>query len=132
MKKPFLIGVAGGISSGKSTVCHKITEELALLNNAHKKHVLVISLDSFYRPLNGDELARAERAEYNLDHPDSFDDELCYNTLTRIIANQKVEIPVYDKKTYRTTGQIIRIDADSIPDVVIIEGILIFFYPKIR
>ncbi len=68
MKKnqPFLIGVAGGISSGKSSVCKKIIEELSKLNNQHKKHILVLSLDSFYKKLSNDELNRAEKGDHNL------------------------------------------------------------------
>lgn len=69
-KEPFLIGVAGGISSGKSSVCRKIIEELELMNDKHKKQVLIISLDSFYKKLTTEQLQKAERGALNLDHPD--------------------------------------------------------------
>jgi uridine kinase len=131
-KEPFLIGVAGGISSGKSSVCKKIIEELEQLNNQHKKHVLVISLDSFYKNLNNDELHKAERGDHNLDHPESFDEELVYKTLIDLIDGKTVQIPIYDKKSYRITGDLIKVTAETVPDVLIIEGILVFYYPKIR
>lgn len=131
-KEPFLIGVAGGISSGKSSVCKKIIEELGKLNSSHKKHVFVISLDSFYKPLSGEDLAKAERGELNLDHPDSYDDELAYKVLTDLIQGRKVRIPVYDKKLYRIKEDFIEVDESNSPDVVIIEGILTFYYPQIR
>jgi uridine kinase len=132
-KEPFLIGVAGGISSGKSTVCKKIIEELEKLNVQHKKHVLIISLDSFYKQLTPDELAKAERGEHNLDHPEAFDDEAAYQTLINLIEGKKVQIPIYNKKTYSTCpDEIITVTPDTIPDVLIIEGILVFYYPKIR
>lgn len=69
-KEPFLIGVAGGISSGKSSVCRKIIDDLENLNKQHKKQVLIISLDSFYKVLNNEEILKAERGDHNLDHPD--------------------------------------------------------------
>jgi uridine kinase len=69
-KEPFLIGVAGGISSGKSSVCRKIINELELLNDKHKKQVLIISLDSFYKRLTPEQLQKAERGALNLDHPE--------------------------------------------------------------
>lgn len=131
-KEPFLIGVAGGISSGKSTVCRKIIEELQKLNNQHEKHVLVISLDSFYKRLSGEQLIKAERGEHNLDHPKAFDEDLAYKTLDDLIKGKDVEIPIYDKKTYKNTADFIKVSADSTPDVLIIEGILVFYYPKIR
>jgi uridine kinase len=132
-KEPFLIGVAGGISSGKSTVCKKIIEELEKLNIQHKKHVLIISLDSFYKKLSPDELSKAERGEHNLDHPQAFDDEAAYQTLISLIEGKKVQIPHYNKKTYSTSpDEIITVTPDTIPDVLIIEGILVFYYPKIR
>jgi len=132
--KPFLIGVAGGISSGKSSVCKKIIDELSELNQANDKHILVISLDSFYKQLTGDELSRAERGDHNLDHPDSFDEELAYTTLTNLIEGKRevVKIPVYDKKSYQESGEQISVRRDTTPDVIIIEGVLVFYYPKIR
>lgn len=131
-KEPFLIGVAGGISSGKSSVCKKIIEELEKLNNQHKKHVLVISLDSFYKNLNNEELFKAERGDHNLDHPESFDEELAYRILIDLIEGRNVQIPIYDKKSYRITDELIKVTPDTVPDVLIIEGILVFYYPKIR
>ena len=136
MKKtqPFLIGVAGGISSGKSTVCKKIIDELTQLNIKHKKKIVIISLDSFYKPLSDEQLAKAERGEYNLDHPDSFDDELAYATLSDIIEGKKaIDLPIYDNKSYNfITGSKIHFTPDTKPDVVILEGILVFYYPKLR
>ena len=131
-KEPFLIGVAGGISSGKSTCCKKIIEELAQLNNQHKKHILIVSLDSFYKKLSNEERSKAERGDHNLDHPGSFDEELAYETLSNLIQGKPVQIPVYDKKSYRTTGESQEVTPDTIPDVLILEGILVFYYPKIR
>jgi uridine kinase len=132
-KEPFLIGVAGGISSGKSSVCRKITEELTMLNIEHRKHVLIISLDSFYKQHHSqeDHRARAERHDINLDHPDAFDDKLAYRTLIDLMSGKTVEIPNYDKKTYGFSAPTV-IGPDEVTDVLIIEGILVFYYPEIR
>jgi uridine kinase len=132
-KEPFFIGVAGGIASGKSSVCRKIINEINLINHTQtNKQILIISMDSFYKKLSDEDLQRAEKGEINLDHPESFDEELAYRTLMSINEGKTVQIPVYDKKSYRNTDNIITITADTVPEVIIFEGILVFYYPKIR
>ena len=76
-KIPFLIGVAGGTASGKSTVCAKLMETLG--QNQMKcveKEVVSLSQDSFYRELTPQEIAKAEKGMFNFDHPDAFDHHL--------------------------------------------------------
>lgn len=46
---PFLIGVAGGTASGKTTVCDEIMQRL------HDQCVVMLSQDSFYRCLTEEE-----------------------------------------------------------------------------
>eukprot|EP00050_Salpingoeca_kvevrii_P015201 m.44619 g.44619 ORF g.44619 m.44619 type:complete len:165 (+) comp6203_c0_seq1:562-1056(+) len=50
-------------------------------------------------------------------------------TLRALRHKERVEIPVYDRKTCRRTGETKVIDG---ADVVIVEGILILYDPKIR
>jgi uridine kinase len=132
-KKPFLIGVAGGVSSGKSSVCKKIVEQLTQLNNEHKKQIMIISFDSFYRNLTPDEQLKAQRGEHNFDHPSSFDDDRCYKSLIDLINGREISIQIYDNKTYSFKNETIHIKPnENAPDVLIVEGILVFYYPKIR
>ena len=69
-RSPFVIGVAGGTASGKTSVCHKIMEQLELADSS-KKRVVVISQDSFYKKLELGERKLANQGEYNFDHPGS-------------------------------------------------------------
>jgi hypothetical protein len=50
--EPFIIGVAGGTASGKTTVCNQI------MQNLHDQRVAMISMDSFYRGLTDAEKVR--------------------------------------------------------------------------
>ena len=50
--EPFIIGVAGGTASGKTTVCNQI------MQNLHDQRVAMISMDSFYRGLSEAEKVR--------------------------------------------------------------------------
>ena len=93
-RAPFLIGVAGGTASGKSTVCEKIMENLRQMHQVTRmmmmllmmmvmmmmmvmkenmeRHVVHISQDSFYRDLKQAEKVRAAKGLYNFDHPGTF------------------------------------------------------------
>ncbi|KAM7360545.1 uridine-cytidine kinase isoform 2-T2 [Cochliomyia hominivorax] len=131
VKKPFLIGVAGGTASGKSTVCKKIMTELGQTDMEHdQRQVVTISQDSFYRELTPAEKAKASQGLYNFDHPDAFNEQLMYETLQAILKGMKVEIPTYD---YRTNSLDYENKLTIYPaDVVLFEGILVFYFPKIR
>ncbi|XP_023162234.1 uridine-cytidine kinase isoform X2 [Drosophila hydei] len=131
IKSPFLIGVAGGTASGKSTVCKKIMEQLGQAEMDHtQRQVVSISQDSFYRELTPAEKLKAQKSKFNFDHPDAFNEELMYETLQSILKGHKVKIPSYD---YRTNS----LDFENMlviypADVVLFEGILVFYFPKIR
>ncbi|EDV92505.1 uridine-cytidine kinase isoform X2 [Drosophila grimshawi] len=131
VKSPFLIGVAGGTASGKSTVCKKIMEQLGQAEmDDTQRQVVSISQDSFYRELTPAEKQKAQKSKFNFDHPDAFNEEEMYNTLQRILKGDKVEIPSYD---YRTNSLDFENKLVIYPaDVVLFEGILVFYFPKIR
>ncbi|XP_017009245.1 uridine-cytidine kinase isoform X1 [Drosophila takahashii] len=131
VKSPFLIGVAGGTASGKSTVCKKIMEQLGQAEMDHtQRQVVSISQDSFYRELTPAEKAKAQKGLFNFDHPDAFNEELMFSTLQNILKGHKVEIPSYD---YRTNSLDFENTLVIYPaDVVLFEGILVFYFPKIR
>lgn len=67
-----------------------------------KRQVVCISQDSFYRELTPTEIAKAEKGQFNFDHPDAFDEQLMYRTLLEILAGRKVQIPTYDYKNHAT------------------------------
>lgn len=94
--------------------------------------MLIISLDSFYKKLTAEQIQKAERGALNLDHPDSFDENLATETIMNLMEGNSVKIPVYDKMSYRTVEESVTITKEAIPDVIILEGILVFYYPKIR
>jgi uridine kinase len=130
-KKPFLIGVAGGTASGKSTVCKRIIEKLGQADiNEKQRQVVSISQDSFYRELTAEEKIKAQKGKFNFDHPDAFDEKLMLSTLQEISKGNKVTINSYDYKT----NSVCRNNQITIypADVVLLEGILVFYFPEIR
>nr|XP_055035606.1 uridine-cytidine kinase 1 [Misgurnus anguillicaudatus] len=129
-QRPFLIGVSGGTASGKSTVCAKIMELLGqnMVDHCQRK-VTIVSQDSFYRILTPEQKAKALKGQYNFDHPDAFDTELMCQTLKDIVEEKVVEIPTYDFVTHSRMEEKIRVYP---ADVVLFEGILVFYTQEVR
>ena len=131
MRTPFMIGVAGGTASGKSTVCSTLVDKLGQSEvNAEEKQVVILSQDSFYRELTPAEAAKAMKGTFNFDHPDAFDNQLMESVLTDVINGRQTKVPVYDFKTNsRSPGEFTTIYPS---DVVLVEGILVFYFPGLR
>ncbi|KAI3969538.1 hypothetical protein MKX01_020099 [Papaver californicum] len=121
-RQPFVIGVAGGAASGKTTVCDMIIEQL------HDQRVVLVNQDSFYHNLSEEELKRVQ--DYNFDHPDAFDTEKLISTMENLKDGKAVDIPKYDFKSYKNkTLQSRRVNPS---DVILLEGILIFHDSRVR
>jgi len=115
-KYPFIIGIAGGSGSGKTTFCHKITQTLE--KKYSQKKIVIISQDSYYK--NGD-------TNTNFDVPESIDFDLLLENVRSLINGENTAIPSYDFTCHmRKEGKI------CYPaDLIIIEGILIFTQPQL-
>lgn len=95
-----------------------------------ERQVVTISQDSFYRELTTLEKEKAAKGLFNFDHPDAFDDALILKTMKDILAGKKCEIPVYD---YILNSRVENQFTTIYPaDVVLFEGILVFYFPEIR
>ena len=144
---PFLIGVAGGTASGKSTVCEKIMESIRQLDleNVERQvgwfstpnekscfQVVHISQDSFYKELKGANRALASKGMYNFDHPDALDNALMERCLRDIIEGRTTKIPVYDFKSNCRVPNSFTVIQPLQVDVVLFEGILTFYNPEVR
>ena len=121
MKKPIIIGVAGGTASGKTTVSHKILETVG------PEHIAYVMHDAYYRDLS--HLPFAERKAFNFDHPDSLENELMITHLELLLQGQAVDIPVYDFAEYIRTDRLEQVEPRQI---ILVEGILIFADRRLR
>mmetsp|Transcript_63594 Transcript_63594/g.196932 ORF Transcript_63594/g.196932 Transcript_63594/m.196932 type:complete len:478 (+) Transcript_63594:53-1486(+) len=120
-KQPFLIGIAGGTASGKTTVCQRITQALG------DQSVVLLSLDEFYRDLTPEESAHI--GEINFDEPAAFDIKTVSECLDALKRGESFEVPVYDFVTSKRRPDVSRHVNPA--DVVVIEGILSLHLPEI-
>jgi type I pantothenate kinase len=116
---PYVIGVAGGVASGKSTTARVL--RLLLARWAEHPHVDVVTTDGFLYP-NATLEARGLVARKGF--PESYDQ----GKLVRFLADIKsgrpeVAAPVYSHRTYDIVPG--RFDVFRRPDVLIVEGLSI-------
>ncbi len=119
--RPFVLGVAGGTGSGKSTVANR------LIRTVGKSNVAVLALDSYYNDTTA--LSMAERVKVNYDHPDAFDWQLMHDHVRQLMAGHPVAMPVYDFAALTRSTETILVQPAPI---IVIEGILVLFEPALR
>ena len=117
----FIIGIAGGTGSGKTTVVRKIMERLP------QGEVGVISQDSYYK--DSSHVPPEERQNINFDEPAAFDWNLLLEHLRTLKNGQSINMPTY---SYLTCSRL----EETVPmgphDVVLIEGIMALTDPRMR
>ena len=119
-KTPFLIGVSGAVSVGKSTFAKNLAASLRQINpNAR---IEVVSTDNFL--YSNTELMQKDLMEKK-GFPESFDNQKLWQFLINAASfNEVQEIPIYDHQTYDIlTNKQQKVRA---ADFLIIEGINAF------
>ncbi|MFP4490104.1 MAG: uridine kinase [Spirochaetaceae bacterium] len=119
MERAKLIGITGGSGSGKTTIVRKISEIVP--------EFVFIPQDNYYK--SAEYINNTNITAFNFDHPEAFDNELLYDHLSMLKNGTPVEMPQYDFVKHRRKEQTIRVEPKSL---IIFEGILVFFDPKIR
>lgn len=117
----FVVGVAGGTGSGKTTVARKLVDEFK------DQPVRLIPQDAYYKDLKG--VSLEERAQVNYDHPLAFDNELLVRHLDDLIAGRPVEQPIYNYHTHSRSEDTITVEPATI---VLVEGILVLEDQRLR
>ena len=120
-RAPFVIGVAGGSGSGKTTVVRNIIDAIG------DAQVSVLEHDRYYR--DHPELRLEERAALNYDHPDSLETDLLVRHVQALRGGAAVDVPIYDFARHARQPETSRVEART---AIIVEGILIFTDPALR
>ena len=122
-RTPFIIGVAGSVAVGKSTVSRLLKEMLSRWQTTPK--VALITTDGFLYP-------NAELEKRNIMHRKGFPESYDRLALLKFVADiksgaDKVSAPVYSHLSYDIVpGETVEIES---PDVVIIEGLNVLQSP---
>ncbi len=117
----FIIGIAGGTGSGKTTVVRKLIERMP------KGEVAILSLDSYYN--DSSDVPAEERQKINFDHPDAFEWRLLRHHIQELKEGRPINEPIYDYITSTRQKETVHVDPKK---VVIIEGIMCLWDKPLR
>ncbi len=119
--KPYVMLVAGGSASGKSTVVDEV------LKRAGLEDVIIIKQDDYYHDQK--DIPLDKRRLMNYDHPSSLDNTLLKAHLETLLQFQPIEKPTYDFVNHTRSSTTQKVEPKNI---IIVEGILVLHDEAIR
>ena len=119
--KPFVIGVAGGSGSGKSTVTREVLASIG------PEMAAVVMQDDYY--LDQSHLSPEERRKTNYDHPDAFDWPLMVQHVQALRRGEAIEMPTYDFAQDNRASDTITVKPAP---VIVIEGLFALYDADLR
>ena len=117
----YIIGIAGGTGSGKTTVVRKIVEALP------PNYVAVVPQDSYYNDTT--HMTDEERKAINFDHPDAFDWRLLIKQIGELKEGRAIEQPTYSYILSNRLPETVHVEPKP---VIIVEGIMALVNRKLR
>ena len=114
--QPFIIGVAGGSGSGKSTVSQKV---LAAFGT---DMVSVVMQDDYY--CDQTHLSPEVRSQTNYDHPQAFEWSLLVQHVQALRNGEAIEMPEYDFTVHNRSDRTIPVKPAP---VIVIEGLFALY-----
>lgn len=115
----YIIGIAGPVGSGKTTIAKQIEKIFG--------NVSIISMDNYFKPFH--QLSLDERKKINFDNPKTYDEDLLIQHIKQLKNNETINMPIYSFEDFTRSNdsQII------VPNrVLIIEGYACLYLKKVR
>ena len=109
--RPFVVGIAGGTASGKTTLAERAAARVG---------AALVTHDRYYFDAD---------ASTNFDHPDSLDTAGLAAHLDALREGRPVDLPVYDFATHRRAPRTERLAPRPL---VFVEGILVLSSAELR
>ncbi len=110
----YIIGIAGGSGSGKSTFSKRIMKEFS-------DNVTLLKSDNYYLPQ--DNVPMDVRVKTNYDSPSAIDFALMAEHIRSLKAGRAIDCPIYDFKVHTRSNETEHIEPK---EILLLDGILIF------
>ena len=120
MESVYIIGIAGGSGSGKSTFADRLRQRFP-------DSIALVNCDNYYRA--HDDLTPEERRGLNYDAPESLEFDLMVSQLQALRRGEAVDCPVYDYTVHNRSDRFVRIEPRP---VILVDGILVLADPDLR
>lgn len=120
-KHPYIIGMAGGSGSGKTTFLNQ------LRSHFEESELVLVSQDNYYRPR--EEQAIDDQGVINFDVPEALDLDKFHQDLQRLQKGEAIEQLEYTFNNNEAEATIIKLE--SAP-VILAEGLFVFHKEEIR
>ena len=121
MAKTYVIGVTGGSGSGKTSLIKSLRQ------NFSRKDICIVSQDDYY--LTKEFQKKDKNGIENFDRPGSIDKKAFIRDVNSLINGEKVTRPEYTFNNKNATPSLLIFEPAPI---LIVEGLFIFHYKKIR
>ena len=119
--RPYLIGISGGSGSGKTRIIHELRDRFP------EEQLCIISQDEYYFPR---EKQVFDKAGYqNFDLPQAIDDQTFVKDIQAVLEGKEVHKEQY---VFNNPKQESRMLTYRPAPVILVEGLFVFYFEKIR
>ncbi len=122
VKRPVIIGIAGGSASGKTSIAKKLFKAFEKSNSVN-----IIKEDDYYKDQS--HMPMEERVKTNYDHPFAFDHDLLLEQIDELCDGKTILKPTYDYTIHTRSDVVEEIHPT---DVLILEGLFVLENKKVR
>lgn len=109
---PFVIVIAGGTASGKTTIVSRFVERTGAAHIGHDRYYFDVP----------------NPRDHDFDHPSALDTDMLVQNVAELKAGGVAQLPVYEFESHSRTSAI---EAMSPSSLIVVEGILVLADPRI-
>lgn len=121
MEKPYIIGITGGSGSGKTSFINELKKSFT------KEEICFVSQDDYY--LRKEFQQKDDEGVENFDLPTSINKKAFVRDVKKLIAGETVTVEEYMFNNMEAKSRILTFKPAPI---IIVEGIFVFHYKKMR